>query len=176
MKFTPAALVPSSGKLHPLIAPLDVSRIKDEKGVKRLIKQLLEFHGYFTWMPAANGYGAQGVLDHLAIKDGIFLSIEAKFGYNKPTATQRSFAAHILVNDGYAFCVNEKNIDHLAMWLESFHVSVQWNMAGNDPEALDPAHGSRMLNALAALTEPFQEQLAELKKDAVPMKPNVPFL
>lgn len=168
--------VPFSAKPHPLIAPLDVSRIKDEKGVKRLIRQVLEFHGWFVWMPSANGYGQQGVSDFLAIKDGIFLAIEAKFGYNKPTAVQCSFAAHILVNDGYAFCVSEKTVDHLAMWLESFQQSIAWQMAGNEPESLDPAHGSRMLNAISVLTDPFKGQVAELKKPAVPMTPGVPFL
>lgn len=140
-------------KPHPLTAPIDMSRVRDEKGVKAKIKQLLEFHGWFTWMPGANGYGTQGVHDHLALKDGVFLTIEAKFGYNKPKATQKAFAGHILANDAYAFCVNEKNIDHLAMWLESFAFSVQWQMAGNNAEDLPQEHGARLLNAIAALTD-----------------------
>lgn len=139
-------------KPHQLIAPIDVSRVKDEKGVKRIIKQLLDFHGYFHWMPAANGYGAQGVADHLALKDGVFLSVEAKFGTNKPKPTQVQFACHILANDGFAFCVNERNIDHFAMWLESFEVATRCQQAGG---AIPDEHGARMLNAISVLTDPF---------------------
>lgn len=147
-----------SEKKHPLMAPLDVSRITNEKGVKTLIKRLLDFHGYFHWMPGANGYGMQGISDHLALKDGVFVAIEAKFGANKPKPTQKAFAAQIIANDAYAFCVNEKNIDHLAMWLESFAQLQAGSKAaldqGKRPEDMvDPVHGSRCLNAIAALME-----------------------
>lgn len=144
-----------SDKPHPLMAPLDVSRIHNEKGVKALIKRLLDFHGWFHWMPGANGFGAQGVSDHLSLKSGVFLAIEAKFGTNKPTPVQKGFAAQILANDGYAFCVNERNIDHLAYFLESFEVSIQHQLAGNSAESLPQEHGSRMLNAIAALTDAY---------------------
>lgn len=141
---------------------LDMSRVKDEKGVKAKVKQLLNHFGYFHWMPGANGYGTQGVSDHLAIKDGVFLAIECKFGYNKPKPVQKAFAAQIIANDAYAFCVNERNIQHLAWWLESFGItqdlSRQALAAGRNPEEAVPAeHGARLLNAIAALTEPFGE-------------------
>lgn len=149
-------MVLPSAKAHPLVAPIDVSRVKDEKGVKALIKRLLDFHGWFHWMPGANGYGQQGVSDHLSIKDGVFLAVEAKFGTNKPKPTQAAFAAQIIANDGYAFCVNERNIDHFAWWLESFAFSVAWGVAGNDPEELPQEHGARLLNAMHVLTEPWR--------------------
>lgn len=137
-----------------LTPPLDVSRIKNEKGVKSLIKQLLDKHGWFHWMPGANGYGTQGVSDHTALKDGVFLVIEAKFGANKPKTTQKAFAAHITANDGYAFCVNEKNIDHLAWWLESFEIA---KLAQMRREEIPAEHGSRLLNAIQALSEMWGE-------------------
>lgn len=147
----------SPAKPHRLIAPLDVSKIRDEKGVKKLIRELLNFHGWFTWMPSANGYGTAGCPDHLALKDGTFLAVEAKFGYNKPSALQKSFAGQIIANSGFAFCVNERNIDHLAWWLESYAVSVAASRdalaEGRNPEEATPVeHGSRMVNAMAALT------------------------
>ncbi len=144
-------------KKHPLVAPIDVSKVHSEKGVKELIKRLLNFHGWFTWMPAANGFGQQGVHDHLALKDGVFLTIEAKFGTNKPSATQKGFAAQIIANECYSFCVNERNIDHLAMFLESFEASVLHVRGGGDPEEVDPAHGARMLNAISVLTDLWGE-------------------
>jgi hypothetical protein len=145
---------------HRLQAPLKTDHIKDEKGVKKLIKELLDYHGWFHWMPGANGYGAQGVSDHLALKDGVFLVVEAKFGYNKPKPLQKAFAAQIIANDGCAFCVNEKNIDHLAMWLESFANANEATRialaSGADPEkAVPQEHGARMLNAVSVLTDMF---------------------
>ena len=136
----------------PFPTPIDMSRVKDEKGMKSKIKQLLDHHGYFHWMPGANGYGTQGISDHLAIKDGVFVAIEAKFGNNKPKPTQKSFAAQIIANNGFAFCVNEKNIDHLAWWLASFDVAVWSQVMGQE---VPPEHGSRMLNAISVLTDGF---------------------
>lgn len=144
----------SSSKPHPLVAPIDMSKVKDEKGVKGKIKLLLDFHGWFHWMPSANGYGTMGVSDHAAIKDGVFLVIEAKFGRNKPKPLQKQFAQQIIANDAYAFCVNERNIDHLAMWLESFEHAKQAQMAGTE---IPIEHGSRLLNAISALTDGFAE-------------------
>lgn len=157
--------VPFEPKRHPLMEPVNMERAKNEKDVKAKIKQLLNFHGWFAWMPGANGYGTQGISDHAAIKDGVFLVIEAKFGYNKPKPMQKAFAAQILANDGYAFCVNEKNIDYLRQWLESFEIATRAQQAalkeGRDPEAAVPQeHGSRLLNAISVLTEPFKATVA----------------
>lgn len=150
----------SADKPHPLQAPLDMSRVTNEKGVKAMIKRLLDYYGWFHWMPGANGYGMQGISDHLSIKDGVFLAVEAKFGANKPKPTQKAFAAQIMANDGFAFCVNEKNIVHFAMWLESFAIANEATRralaAGQDPDTAVPhEHGARMLNALSVLTDAF---------------------
>ena len=136
-----------------LVPPIDVSRVKNEKDVKKLIKALLNAHGWFTWMPGANGYGTQGVLDHMAIKDGAFLVVEAKFGYNKPKATQKAFAAQVLANDCMAVCVNEKSIDHFSWFLTSFHFAQMAQMKG---EEVPEEHGARMMNALTVLMEPWR--------------------
>jgi hypothetical protein len=141
-------------KPHPLVAPIDVSKVTKEKDVKTLIKRLLDFHGWFHWMPAANGFGQQGVSDHLAIKDGVFLVVEAKFGTNKPRPTQKQFALQIMANDAFAFCVSERNIDHFAMWLESFAIAVAHQQKGLE---VPDEHGARMLNAIAVLTDGFKD-------------------
>lgn len=139
-------------KKHALQPHLDTSRLASEKAVKTLIKRLLDYHGWFHWMPPGNGYGTIGVHDHNAIKDGVFMTVEAKFGKNKPTAMQSAFAAQIMVNNGFSFCVNERNIDHFAMWLESFSIATQHQMQGKEVPA---EHGARMLNAISAMTDPF---------------------
>lgn len=138
-------------KLHP---PIDVSRVKKENGVKAIIKELLDAHGWFHFAMAAGGYGAPGIHDRFAIKDGVLLTIEAKFKYGKPTAMQKSFGLQIIANDGYAFCVNERSIDHFAWWLESFEIAKQCQMQGQE---VPSEHGSRLLNAISVLTDPFAE-------------------
>lgn len=141
-------------KPHPLIAPLDTSKLKDEKGVKALIKRLLDFHGWYHWPNAAGGIGgAHGLSDRHAIKDGVFLAIEAKFGKNKPTPLQTAHAAQVIANSAFAFCVNEKNINHLAMWLESLEHMIK---AQREGRKIPDDHGSRCINAQASLMSLFK--------------------
>lgn len=139
-------------KLHP---PISVAHITNEGGVKKIIKELLNVHGWFVWMPAANGFGKQGVGDFNALKDGVFLNVEAKHKYNKPSAQQKGFAAQVIANDCFALCVNEKTLDHFAWFLESFEISKQFQMRGQEVPA---EHGSRLLNAISVLTDPFKSE------------------
>lgn len=140
-------------KLHP---PIDISRVKNENGVKALVKALLDAHGWFHFAIAAGGFGATpGLHDRFALKDGVLVTVEVKFKYGKPTAMQRSFGAQILSNDAYAFCVSEKTIDHFAWWLESFEIAKQCQMQGVEVPA---EHGARLLNAISVLTDPFAER------------------
>lgn len=137
----------------PYPTPIDVSKFKKEADVKRAIRRIFDHYGWFHWMPAANGFGQQGVSDHLALKDGVFVVVEAKFGTNKPRPTQKAFAAQVLANDAYAFCVTDRSIDHLVWFLDSFEAAV---LAQRQGQPLPDEHGSRMLNAIAALTEAFR--------------------
>lgn len=138
-------------RLHP---PIDVSRIKKENGVKDLIKALFDAHGWFHFAVAAGGYSAPGLHDRFAVKDGVFLTVEAKFGPKKPTTMQKAFGAQIIANDCFSFCVNERNIDHFAWWLESFEIAKQCQMQGRE---VPSEHGSRLLNAISVLTDPFAD-------------------
>ncbi len=140
-------------KLHP---PIDISKLKNENGVKDLIKKLLDAHGWFHFAVAAGGFGGTpGLHDRFAVRDGVFITIEAKWKYGKPTVLQRAFARHVLANECYAFCVSERNIDHFAWWLESFEIAKQCQMQGKEIPA---EHGSRLLNAIGVLTDPFAEK------------------
>ena len=130
--------------------PIDISAVRDEKGVKSIVKRLLDYYGWFWWMPGANGFGTQGVHDFCALKDGAFISIETKFGKNKPTPVQKAFAGHIAANNGFPLLVYESTLDHLYYFLASFDHSVARERQ-NLP--VEDAHGARMVNALAALNE-----------------------
>ena len=130
--------------------------IKNEKGVKARVKVLLDKFGWFWWMPPANGFGKGGISDFNALKNGVFLAVETKFGTNKPTALQVGYCHSIQAEKGFAFCVNERNLAWFETWLQSFDNAVAGVAAhvGDDKEhGVDPADGALLLNAISALTE-----------------------
>jgi hypothetical protein len=120
----------------------------NEGDVKKQIKKLLNQHGWFWWMPPANGFGRTGIADFNALRGGVFLAIEAKFGTNKPTVMQVGFLESVTSESGMAFVVNEKNLDALAVWLERFDQAVKAQSEGRDVEQSD---GAAMVDAMAAM-------------------------
>lgn len=87
--------------------------INGEDDVKREIKKLLKRHGWWYFMPAAGAFGKSGIPDFICCKDGKFLAIEAKFGYNKPKDTQKARMEEIRAAGGVAVWVNEDRLDTL---------------------------------------------------------------
>lgn len=122
--------------------------MKNEKDVKAKVKKLLDKHGWFWWMIPANGYGKSGVSDFHAIKAGVFLAIEAKFGSNKPTALQRAFLESINAEDAYGFVVNDKNLDELEAFLHNFAEQAK-EVATNN--RMSNEAGARLIDAIRAL-------------------------
>lgn len=123
--------------------------MKNEKDVKRKVKAILAKHDWFWFMPPANAYGKTGIADIIALRRGAFMAIETKFGYNKPTPMQIGFLNSVRQEDGFAFVVNEKNIDWFEAFMESFDVAV---VAQSHNQEVPPEHGARMVNALAELS------------------------
>lgn len=123
---------------------------KREADVKKQVKKLLDKHGYFWWSPPANGFGKIGVSDINAIKNGVFIAIETKFGSNKPTLHQKAFLDSIRAEKGYGFVVSEANIAWLEEFLTVFGRAVEGVMKNEKPT---PEDGATMLNAIKALTE-----------------------
>lgn len=124
--------------------------VTDEKGVKREVKKLLDKHNWFWIMPAANGYGKAGTSDFIALRSGVFLAVETKFGTNKPTAMQVGFLNSVRAEDGFAFVVSDRNLDWFALWLTAFDRACEATSKGQEPSQDD---GATMLNAIRALTE-----------------------
>lgn len=122
--------------------------MRDEKGVKENIKRLLDHHGWFWWMPPANGYGKVGVSDFHALKNGVFLAIETKFGSNKPTVHQKAFLESVQACDAFGFVVNDKNIEHLGWFLTDFQQ--QTDMVATEQKMSNEA-GARLVDAMRAL-------------------------
>ena len=120
-----------------------------EKDVKAEVKKLLNKHGWFWWMPPANGYGKAGIFDFNALRKGVFLAVETKFGNNKPSPMQTGFGNSIQAEDGFAFVVNEKTLDWFQAWLEAFDRATDAVSQGGKPTDED---GATMLDAIRAMT------------------------
>lgn len=97
-----------------------LSPMRDENGVKKNVKKLLDAHGWFWWTIAGSPFGKGGASDICALKNGVFLAIETKFGYNKPSALQKAFLESINAESGFGFVVSDKNIDWFQTFLEQF--------------------------------------------------------
>lgn|SRR5574343_994392 len=120
-----------------------------EADVKAEVKNLLKKHKYFWWMPPANGFGKVGVSDFNALRAGVFLAIETKFGGNRPTPLQVAYLNSIHAEGGLAFVVDEKRIDKFAGWLEAFDRAAEC-AAQKKPVA--DADGAYMLDAIREMT------------------------
>lgn len=125
-------------------------RCTSERDVKKYIKQLLDKHGWVHWMTPANGYGKSGISDHSALRGGVFLAVEAKFGDNKPTPLQVAYLNNVLHQDGFGFVVNEKTLFNFQCWLEAFDRAAE---AAARSQEVSPDDGAMMLNAIKAMTE-----------------------
>lgn len=92
---------------------------RNESAVKAAVKAALTKGGWLWRMPAANVYGVGGLSDFIALRDGVFASIETKSGTNKLTALQAKWLRDVEHHGGVAWVVNEKNLDVFVRWAES---------------------------------------------------------
>lgn len=121
---------------------------RSEKDVKKHVKKLFNDHDWFWWMPAGTAFGTAGVSDFNALKNGVFIAVETKFGSNKLTPMQKGFLESINAATGFGFVVNESNIGQLETFLTQFGESTDLVAAegkmGNEA-------GATMLDAIRAL-------------------------
>lgn len=123
---------------------------KSEAHVKKHIKKLLDEHGWFNWAVGASAYGTNGQSDRLALRDGVLLAIELKYGKNKPTINQKQFLHDVMRNGGLGFCINEKNIWAFEEWLGLFDGSRDQYMK----DRTVPNEGmARQLDLIKVMTE-----------------------
>ncbi len=127
-------------------------KIDTEKDVKRRVKQLLDKHKWFWWMPAANGFGTIGVADFNALRGAVFLAIETKFGSNKCTEHQKAFLRSISVEKGVSLVVTDKTLPQFERWLILFDKSME---LFKEKKILDQDDGGEFLDCVKALTDPF---------------------
>ena len=124
-------------------------KYESEKDVKQAVKAILTADDWFWWMPAANGMGTTGISDFCALKNGVFLAVETKFGKNDLSPMQRAFLNSVRSQEGFAFLVNEKNVEYLQSWIAAFNRAT---VAASKKEKPTTEDGAAMLNAIAAMT------------------------
>ncbi len=121
----------------------------NEKDLKAEVKKLLNQHGWFWWMPPANGFGKSNV-DFNALRDGVFMAIETKFTGRKCTPLQLGYLSSINAEQGFGLIVFPDRLEALATFLTAFDAGRD-AIQNKTPVAADD--GATMLDALATLTQ-----------------------
>jgi Holliday junction resolvase len=84
-----------------------------EKKVKDRLRKHLDRLGVYHFMPPANGFGRAGIPDIVGCMNGQFVAFECKAGKGKTTALQEREIAAIQAHKGWAFVINEDNVDNI---------------------------------------------------------------
>jgi Holliday junction resolvase len=82
-----------------------------ESKVKAKLRKHLDALGIYHFMPAANGFGRAGIPDIIGCAGGQFVAFECKAGKGKTTALQDREIQRIQGHKGWAFIINEDNVD-----------------------------------------------------------------
>lgn len=89
-----------------------------EAKVKAAVKKLLDEMGIYHFSPVQNGMGRAGIPDIIGCFRGRFLGIECKAGKGKTTALQDLELEKIRQAKGFAYVVNENNLQDLKELLQ----------------------------------------------------------
>lgn len=89
-----------------------------EAKVKKRVREILKEMGAYYAMPMGTGYGNAGTPDFLVCIEGRFVGIECKANGNKPTALQLHNMMQIRKAGGFAFVIDETNVETLRKELE----------------------------------------------------------
>ena len=87
-----------------------------ENKVKAKCVDIIKKYRAYYFFPAQNGYGRAGIPDIIVCYRGMFLGIECKAGFNKPTALQEREMAEIHKAGGSAMVVREDTTELLEEW------------------------------------------------------------
>jgi hypothetical protein len=123
----------------------------NEADVKRQVKKILDNAGWFWWMPAANAFGKAGTSDFLALRSGVFLTVETKFGRNKPSAMQVAFLNSVNAENGMGFVVNDRTVETFREWMDLFLKSAE--LMQQPDGKIPPEDGARMLDLMREMTQ-----------------------
>ena len=135
----------------------------EQKTVKPKIRKLLDKHGWFWWATPATIYSQSGIADICAVKQGMFMAVEAKFGRNDPTPTQVAYLNSIRAEAHFAFVVRETTIDAFAQFLEYLDKSIDYAAR---QEIAPPDIGGPMLDAIKRMSDTEIVNSARFKRVA----------
>lgn len=88
-----------------------------ESKVKARLRKHLDAMGIYHFMPPANGFGRAGIPDIIGCYNGQFVAFECKAGKGKTTALQDRELLRIQTAKGWAFVINEDNVDKVEVLL-----------------------------------------------------------
>lgn len=89
-----------------------------EGKVKDAGVEIVNRHNAYYFFPEHAGYGRAGIPDMIVCYRGMFLGVEFKAGYNKPTALQEREMMMIEKAGGSAMVIREDTIDALEQWFK----------------------------------------------------------
>lgn len=92
-----------------------------EGKVKKKVAELLKKYDAYYFFPAMGAFGRAGIPDIIGCYRGRFIAVECKAGKGKTTAIQEAEIKKIQGAKGYAFVINEDNIDLLEIYLKEHH-------------------------------------------------------
>lgn len=95
----------------------------NENAVKQHVRELLTKYGWLNWPNAAGPFSVGGIEDRGALRNGMYLAVECKFGTGKLTVLQEARGRSILAAGGFWWVVNEKNIGDFEAWLRDINDS-----------------------------------------------------
>ena len=82
-----------------------------ESKVKLKLRKYLTQLGIYHFMPMGGPFGRSGIPDIIGCYNGQFVAFECKAGKGKTTALQERELANIQSAKGWAFVINEDNVD-----------------------------------------------------------------
>jgi hypothetical protein len=138
---------------------------KREKDVKAEVRKIFDaYPDWFHWTTGSNGFNSNGAPDRCGLHiSGVFLGVEVKFGYNKPSELQKAFLETINAQNSFGFVVNETTIEAFRQWMEMFDASAK---LVSHKKPIPDEYGSAMLEAIRLMTEPLMEHKAHKIKNA----------
>ena len=92
-----------------------------EGKVKKKVAEVLKKYDAYYFFPAMGAFGRAGIPDIVGCYRGRFFAVECKAGKGKTTAIQEAEIKKIQGAKGYAFVINEDNMDLLEIYLKEHH-------------------------------------------------------
>jgi len=121
----------------------------EEGDVKKAIKEILNQHKWFWWMPAGSAFGKNNV-DFNCLRESVFMAIEAKKLPNGPTPLQLGFLESVQAEGSFAFIVDEERVEWFRAFIQAFDRSRD---AYVRKETESPEDGATMLDAIRYMTK-----------------------